>query len=86
MRCELIAEGDGCRLLFSESFEDASWGARNAAGWEMCLDNLELIIDGAKLAKFAWDAWREKFERYRKKFEPEFGPQDEPPETVRQEC
>ena len=46
LRCELTADGDGCRLLFSESFEDASWGARNAAGWEMCLDNLELLVQG----------------------------------------
>jgi len=85
IRCELIPDGDGCRLLFSETLDDASWGARNAAGWEMCLDNLELLIEGGTLAKFAWDAWRAKFERYKKKFEPEHGPQDEPPESIRKE-
>ena len=82
IRCELIPDGDGCRLLLSETLDDASWGARNAAGWEMCLDNLQLVIEGGTLAKFAWDVWRAKFERYKKKFEPEHGPQDEPPENM----
>lgn len=85
IRCELIPDGDGCRLLFSETIGDASWGARNAAGWEMCLDNLGLLIDGAALAKFSWDAWRAKFQHYKKKFEPEHGPQDEPPENIHPE-
>lgn len=85
IRCEIIPEEDGCRLLFSETLDDASWGARNAAGWEMCLDNLELLIEGGTLAKFAWDVWRAKFDRYKKRFEPEHGPQHEPPEDVRPE-
>jgi len=81
LRCELIPDGDGCRLLFSESFEDASWGARNAAGWEFCLENLETLLDGAALAKFVMGAWRERFEHYAAAFLPEFGPQQGPPET-----
>ena len=78
IRCELIPEGNGCRLLFSETL-DASWGARSAAGWEMCLDNLDLLLDGAAIAKFAIDVWRGKFSHYVKKFERKFGPQLEPP-------
>jgi len=85
IRYELIPDGDGCRLLLSETLDDASWGARDAAGWEMCLDNLELLIEGGTLARFTWDAWRAKFEHYKKKFEPEHGPQDEPPADIRQE-
>ena len=81
LRCELIAEKDGCRLLFSESFADPSWGARNAAGWEMCLENLDLLLQGAALARFAVDVWQKKFARYVKKFEPEMGPQQGMPET-----
>lgn len=81
LRCELTADGDGCRLLFSESFEDASWGARNAAGWEMCLDNLELLVQGATLAKFVAEVWRKKFARYVGKFEPQVGPQQGMPES-----
>ncbi len=72
MRYELMPEGDGCRFRLSETFEDPSWGARNAAGWEMCLDNL--LLEGASLAKFAAGVWRAKFDRYAKKFEAMIGP------------
>lgn len=85
IRCELIPDGDGCRLLLSETLEDASTGARNAAGWEMCLDNLQLLIEGGAIARFAWDAWRPKFERYKKMFERDHGPQEEPPEGIHPE-
>lgn len=81
LRCELIAEGDGCRLLFSETLEDASMGARNAAGWELCLENLDLLLQGASLASFALDVWQGKFARYVKKFEPIVGPQQGIPEN-----
>ncbi len=81
LRCELIPDGEGCRLLFSETLPDASWGARNAAGWEMCLDNLDLLIEGLAVAKFAVEVWRGKFGRYVRKFEPEFGPQERPPQS-----
>ncbi len=80
-RCELVPHEGGCRLLFSESFEDASWGARNAAGWEMCLDNLGLVLDGAAVAKFAVEVWKERFAHYVSKFEPDAGPQQGMPES-----
>lgn len=79
IRCEIIPDGDGCRLLFSETLEDASWGARNAAGWEMCLENLDLLLKGVAASKFAMDLWRTKFNRYVRKFEQHFGPQQGPP-------
>lgn len=83
IRCELVADGDGCRLLFSETLADPSMGARNAAGWELCLENLELLLEGASVAKFVWDVWRTKFQHYVKKFRPEHGPQQEPPASAR---
>ncbi len=85
IRCEIEADGDGSIFRLSETLIDASWGARNAAGWEMCIENMELLFQGASIAKFAWDVWRPKFRRYKKKFEPVFGPQDEPPKSVRTE-
>ncbi len=81
LRCELIPDGDGCRLLFSENFEDASMGARNAAGWEWCLQNLETLLEGGALAKFVMDVWRGRFEHYVATFRPQFGDQQGPPET-----
>lgn len=81
IRCELIPDGDGCTLLFSETLDDPSMGARTAAGWEMCLERMELLIEGGTLAKVVWDVWRAKFKRYAKKFEPEHGPQRGAPEN-----
>ena len=78
LRFELAPDGSGCRFRLSESFEDPSWGARNAVGWEMCLENLDLVLQGAALLKFAADVWRTKFRHYVEKFEAMFGPQQDP--------
>jgi len=78
LKYEIESDGDGCRFRLFESFEDPSWGARNAAGWEMCLENLDLILEGAAAAKFAAEVWKTKFRRYVAKFEPAFGAQDDP--------
>jgi uncharacterized protein YndB with AHSA1/START domain len=80
LKYELAPDGSGCRFRLSESFEDPSWGARNAAGWEMCLENLDLILEGGALVKFAADVWQAKFKRYVEKFEATAGPQQEPPQ------
>ncbi|HEV3172624.1 MAG TPA: ATPase, partial [Actinocrinis sp.] len=50
----------------------AGIAARNAAGWDLCLDRLA----GHSPAE---DAWRGLFARYRTAFEPELGPQEGPP-------
>ncbi len=80
LRYELTPDEDGCTVRFTHSFEDPSWGARNATGWEMCFDNLDLLLEGAGLVKFAMGVWRTKFARYVEKFESGFGPQQGPPE------
>ncbi len=79
-RCELHAEGDGCRLVFSETLDDPSVGARNAAGWELCLDNLESLVQGASILRFVLEVWRKKFSHYARKFEAQMGPQQGLPE------
>lgn len=74
MKFELRPDGDGCHFRLSEGFDDKSWCARNAAGWEMCIENLDLILDGAATAKFVADVWREKFDRYAAMFRDVVGP------------
>jgi uncharacterized protein YndB with AHSA1/START domain len=74
MKFELKPDGDGCLFRLSERFDDKSWCARNAAGWEMCIENLDLILEGAGIAKFAAEVWREKFDRYAQKFKDIIGP------------
>ena len=76
---ELVPDGDGCRFRLSHSFEDPSWGARNAAGWEMCLENLDLLLEGAGVVKFVAQVWKAKFDRYVAEFEAAHGPQAGPP-------
>src|SRR5262249_56014972 len=39
LRFELYPEGDGTRLVLVDELQ-AGWAARNAAGWEDCLDRL----------------------------------------------
>ncbi len=50
LRFELIADGDGCRLLFSHTIDESGGGVlaagRNAAGWDTCLDGLAARLDG----------------------------------------
>lgn len=81
LRCDLAADGDGCLFRLSETFADPSWGARDGAGWEFCLENLQHILEGTALAKFVVDTWRERFQHYVEKFTPQFGRQAPPPET-----
>ena len=50
----------------------ASWAARNAAGWADCLDRLA----GRSTEP---DAWRRRFAAYSAAFAPVIGPQEGPP-------
>ena len=77
IRCELHAESGACRFVLSELLEDPSMGARSAAGWEMCLQNLDTVLQAGTVAKFVWDVWQAKFDRYVKLFTPTFGKQED---------
>jgi uncharacterized protein YndB with AHSA1/START domain len=48
--------------------------ARNAAGWDSCLDRLEFAREA--------ETWTSRFDRYSAAFEPVLGPQEGPPESV----
>jgi hypothetical protein len=53
----------------------ANIAARNAAGWDSCLDRLQ---HGAER-----EQWKPRFDRYVAVFEPTLGHQDGPPEGYR---
>ncbi|HEY2331210.1 MAG TPA: SRPBCC domain-containing protein [Acidimicrobiales bacterium] len=61
----------GTRLVLSDELP-ASFAARNAAGWEVCLDRLTGLVPPE-------DAWTPLFDHYAASFEPALGPQDGPP-------
>ncbi|MCQ4084476.1 SRPBCC family protein [Streptomyces sp. RB6PN25] len=72
LRFELTPEPDGgTRLVFTDEL-DRKFAARNAAGWQICLDAL---TGGTSAA----DAWKGFFDRYVAAFEPALGPQVGPP-------
>jgi uncharacterized protein YndB with AHSA1/START domain len=71
LRFELSPDGGGTRLvLIDELPPDAA--ARNAAGWDVCLN----LLAGIKVEK---DTWQSSFEAYSRQFEPVLGPQAGPP-------
>ncbi len=71
LRFELSPDSNGTRLVLIDELP-ASAAARNAAGWDACLDRL----GGLEPAP---DAWRPRFDAYAAEFEPVIGPQEGPP-------
>jgi len=77
IRIELTAEGDGCRLVFVNTFDELGKAARDAAGWHVCLDRLRALVDGGEPP--AEDAWKPLNRRYIELLGPEastIGPPD----------
>jgi uncharacterized protein YndB with AHSA1/START domain len=71
LRFELHPADGGTRLVLIDELEPAG-AARNAAGWEDCLDRLTGVAGRP-------DAWKERFAAYSAAFEPKIGPQEGPP-------
>jgi uncharacterized protein YndB with AHSA1/START domain len=63
----------GTIFVLTEQLSAAN-AARNAAGWESCLDRLEFQRET--------ESWTTRFDHYVKEFEPVLGHQDGPPENV----
>jgi hypothetical protein len=76
LRFELSPEEGGTRLVLVDELPAGS-AARNAAGWEICLDRLAGLQPAS-------DAWQPRFERYTAAFEPALGPQEGPPGVARE--
>ena len=75
LRFELSAVDGGTDLVLIDELP-AGIAARNAAGWEVCLDRLAGLEPAA-------DAWRPRFEAYAASFGPALGPQEGPPAGYR---
>jgi uncharacterized protein YndB with AHSA1/START domain len=71
LRFELAPDGAGTRFVLIDELP-ASQAARNAAGWDDCLDRLA-GVQGED------PGWQSRFERYSGAFEPAIGPQEGPP-------
>jgi uncharacterized protein YndB with AHSA1/START domain len=71
LRFELSAVDGGTRLVLTDELAPGA-AARNAAGWDACLDRLE-GLQGAP------EQWKPRFDAYSAAFEPVLGPQEGPP-------
>jgi uncharacterized protein YndB with AHSA1/START domain len=70
LRFELFPAGQGTRLVLTDELP-APHAARNAAGWDACLDRLA----GGEPE----EDWQARFDRYAAAFAPALGPQEGPP-------
>ncbi len=52
------------RFTLTDTLEQGDQAARNAAGWELCLNNLDRIVAGEAPTEFSWDEWREYYNAY----------------------
>lgn len=71
LRFELTPQDRGTLLVLIDELPPGT-AARNAAGWDVCLDRLT-GLDTAR------DAWRSRFDVYSAAFAPVLGPQEGPP-------
>ncbi|WP_422116095.1 SRPBCC family protein [Brachybacterium sp. UNK5269] len=46
---ELLAEGDGTRLVLTHAFDDSAGAASFATGWETCLEHLRAVLGGGEV-------------------------------------
>lgn len=70
---ELTPASDGGTIFVLSEQLSAERAARNAAGWESCLDRLQ--FQGER------ETWTKRFAHYSEVFEPVLGPQVGPPES-----
>jgi uncharacterized protein YndB with AHSA1/START domain len=67
LRFELEPDGDGTRLVFTHELPRPD-SAKVAAGWQLCLDDLEAALAGQPRAEFPEGRWVELHEEYAEHF------------------
>lgn len=73
IRFELSAAEGGTTFVLTEELS-AAHAARNAAGWDVCLERLTGGVTGPD--------WTTRFQQYTAAYEPLLGPQDGPPTGI----
>ncbi|OMF27624.1 activator of Hsp90 ATPase 1 family protein [Paenibacillus sp. FSL H8-0548] len=65
VRFELYPESEGCRLVLLEKLTKLTdHTPRDIAGWDVCLDVIEVLLDG-KTIESRTDVWKIKYEQYK---------------------
>lgn len=73
LRWELRPHGDGCLLLLTHVFDDRMKAARDAAGWQICIEALEASLAGRAHSEQPGadrppSGWRELNAHYQQRF------------------
>ncbi|WP_433368976.1 SRPBCC domain-containing protein [Streptosporangium sp. CA-115845] len=72
---ELVAEGDGCRLIFTHVIGDLDSAAQTATGWETYFWRLGPHLAGQFISEeVAHEPWEELHEHYAQRFGVDPGP------------
>jgi uncharacterized protein YndB with AHSA1/START domain len=71
LRFELEPDGDGCVLMLTDTYAEVGKGARDAAGWHVCLQGLARLLNGEDPVDEGPDHWRSINARYQELFGPE---------------
>ena len=86
LRLELSREGDSTVLTLLDTLEDRGKGARDGAGWHVCLDNLVQHLTGQRTEDTeSSTAWRAVHPSYVERFGPEAATIGPPEESIASE-
>lgn len=67
--------GAACRLAFSVALDGAEKAARDAAGWDDCLDMLDMVVAGATPQRPSKsDSWQTRYDEYKRQGFPATAP------------
>jgi uncharacterized protein YndB with AHSA1/START domain len=69
LRWELRPDGDGCLLVFTDTFAEGGKTAPDGAGWHVCLEALYASLDGT--TRPPADRWVQVYPLYVERFGPE---------------
>jgi len=64
LRFEVEPTGAGCVLTLLDTFDEKGKAARDTAGWHVCIDKLELALDGSSPPWSDGERWKELNARY----------------------
>jgi uncharacterized protein YndB with AHSA1/START domain len=71
IRLEIVPSEAGCTLTLFDTIDDLGKGARDGAGWHVCLEALEHALAGNDPPQTVGERWQEVHAGYVEKFGPE---------------
>ncbi len=70
LRFELLPDGPGTLLMFTDTFDELGKAARDGAGWHVCLDVLAEHLDGKEERPSTSERWKKVHASYVERFGP----------------